>query len=500
MTAAVCTRSSLLGRDTRGAGRPRPMPGSDVTRWTPRTAPAVVLAAALAGCAAPATRQAVAPIAPAALGLSGAPSPAIAPDWWRAFADPQLDRVVADATAGGPTLDVALARVAQAEAGLAARRAETGPDLALTGQVQAARLSGRFTIPPPIAGSVRVLGTAAVNLGYNLDLFGRQRAAVVQAGAAADAARLDAASAQLALAGAVVQAYLDLARAEVQAGIARRTIATRQAALRLVEAQRRNRLASGVQTAAAETLLTQAEQALTRAQGARALAANALAALAGRGPDYAAALGAARPDLSAGLPLPAAVPADLLGRRADIAAARARIEAAQAGRQVARRAFLPNINLGALVGLQAVGLGNFLSLDAGAVGVGPALSLPLFDNGRNRAGLAGAVAGVDAAIADYNGRVVAAAREAADALAQVANLRALAAEQDSVLAGLRRTARLNQVRVGAGLDSKLGLVDTDVRLLEAEQAQADLSTAAAQARVQLVLALGGGFAPQDARP
>jgi outer membrane protein TolC len=194
------------------------------------------------------------------------------------------------------------------------------------------------------------------------------------------------------------------------------------------------------------------------------------------------------------------VPADLLGRRADIAAARVRVEAAQAGRQVARRAFLPNIDLGALVGLQAVGLGNFLSLDAGAVGVGPALSLPLFDNGRNRAALAGAVAGVDAAVADYNGRVVTAAREAADALAQVANLRARAAEQDSVLAGLRRTARLNQVRVDAGLDSKLGLVDTDVRLLEAEQAQADLSTAAAQARVQLVLALGGGFAPQDPRP
>jgi NodT family efflux transporter outer membrane factor (OMF) lipoprotein len=464
------------------------------------TRSALLLAVALAGCAAPATRQSVAPIAPAALGLSGPPAPTIAPEWWRAFADPQLDRIVADALAGSPDLQAALARVAQAEAGLAARGAERGPDVSLTGQIQAARLSGRYTIPPPFAGSVRVLGTAAANLGYDLDLFGRQRAAIAQAGASADAARLDAAAARLALAGAVVQTYLDLARAESQAGVARRTIATRRSALRLVEAQRRNQLASGVQRAAAETLLAQAEQALTRAEGARALAADALAALAGRGPDYAAAIAPASLRPEAALPLPASVPADLLGRRADVAAARARVEAAQAGRQVARRAFVPNINLGALVGLQAVGLGNFFSLDAGTVGVGPALSLPLFDNGRNKAALAGAVAEVDVAVAAYNGRVVDAAREAADALAQVANLQAQTREQDAVLAGLRRTARLNQVRVGAGLDSKLGLVDTDVRLLEAEQAQVDLSTAAAQARVQLVLALGGGFAPQEPRP
>lgn len=460
----------------------------------------LLLAAGLAGCVAPATHQSVAPIAPAALGLSGPRTPAIAPEWWRAFADPQLDRIVADALAGSPDLQSALARVAQAEAQFAARGAERGPDVTLTGQAQAARLSGRFTIPPPFAGSVQLLGTAAANLGYDFDLFGRQRAAIVQAGVVVDAARLDATAARLALAGAVVQTYLDLARAETQAGVARRTIATRRSALGLVEAQRRNQLASGVQHSAAETLLAQAEQALTRAQGARSLAVNALAALAGRGPDYAAAIvpTTLKPDMA--LPVPASVPADLLGRRADIVAARARVEAAEAGRQVARRAFLPNINLGALVGLQAVGLGNFLTLDAGTIGVGPALSLPLFDNGRNKAALAGAVAGVDAAIAEYNGRVVAAAREAADALAQIANVQAQAREQEAVLVGLRRTARLNQVRVGAGLDSKLGLVDTDVRLLEAEQARADLSTAAAQARVQLVLALGGGFTPQDIRP
>ena len=132
---------------------------------------------------------------------------------------------------------------------------------------------------------------------------------------------------------------------------------------------------------------------------------------------------------------------------------------------------------------------------------GPALSLPLFDNGRRTAALSGAVAGVDLAVADYNARVVGAVREAADALAQLGNLDAQRREQDAVLAGYRQTARLNGIRIASGLDSKLGLVDTDVRLLEAEQAAADLRTNAARARIQLVLALGGGFSPsQEVRP
>ena len=459
--------------------------------------PIVTLAVALAGCAAPATRQAVRPIDAAGLGLTGASAPAIDAQWWRAFGDPQLDRLVADATAGGPTLQAALARVAQAQATLSTRRAEDGLDVTLTAQPQVARLSGRYTIPPPFAGSVRFLGTAAANLGYNLDLFGRQRAAIEAARAGVRAAALDAEAARLALAGSVVETYLDLARAEAQAGIATRNVAARDDSLRLVRAQIRNQLASKVQEAAALTLLGQAREAAVGAAGARALAANALAALAARGPDYAAGIGPARLRLDAALPVPATIPADLLGRRADIAAAAARVEAAQAGRQVARRAYYPNINLTGLIGLQAVGLGNFLSLDAGTLGVGPAISLPLFDNGRLDANLAGAVAAVDLAVADYNARLVGAVREAADAIALTGNIEGQRREQAAVVAGLRQTARLNQVRVASGLDSKLGLVDTDVRLLDAEFAQANLSTDAARARVQLVLALGGGFSPSQ---
>jgi len=450
----------------------------------------------LAGCAAPATRQAVAPVAPAALGLSQAGTAvAVAADWWRGFGDPQLDRLVGDAFAGSPGLDAALARVAQARGVLSTRRAEQEPAATLDAQGQVARLSGRYTIPPPYAGSTRFIGTALANLDWNLDLFGRQRSAIRGARASAEAAALDLEAARLALAGSVASTYLDLARAEAQGRIARATIAAREGSLRLVDARIRNRLASGIDRQAAATLLAQARQALVRANGDEALARNALAALAGRGPDYAAGIVPTALRLDAALPLPATVPADLVGRRADIAAARARVEAASQGREAARRAWYPDINLAGLAGLQAIGIGNLLTPDAGTVGIGPALRLPLFDGGRRRATLQGAVAAVDLAVADYNDRVVGAVREAADGIARIAALDADRTAQAEVVRGLAETGRLNAVRVRSGLSSRLDLVDNDVRTLDAQQADAALAVAAAEARVRLVLALGGGFAP-----
>ena len=455
-------------------------------------ATAGVLTAALAGCGIPRSDPAIAPLDAVRLGLTGATTPAIDAAWWRAFGDPQLDRIVADADADSPTLAAALARVQQADAALSARGAENGPSVTLDGSGQYARLSDRYTIPPPYAGSTRFIGQVLANLNWTIDLFGRQRAAIEGARASRDAARLDREAARLALAGAVAQTYVDLARAELAAQIAKRAIATREGSLRLVAVQRRNQLASKIDTTAAETVLAQARTALLAAQGQRALAADALAALAGRGPDYAAGIGATTLRLDA-LQVPAVIPADLLARRADLAAGQARIAAAAAGRQVARRAFYPNVNLAAMAGVQAIGIGNILSLGAVTAGVGPAIHLPLFDNGRLRAGLSAATAGLDQATADYDERVVRAVREAADAVALDGNLAARRRAQSAVVRGFAETGRLDGVRVRSGLASRLDLVDNDVRLLDAQLAEANLSADAARNRVALVMALGGGY-------
>ncbi len=111
--------------------------------------------------------------------------------------------------------------------------------------------------------------------------------------------------------------------------------------------------------------------------------------------------------------------------------------------------------------------------------------------------MAGATAALDLATADYNDRVIGAVREAADAVARIGALEADRARQREVVRGFAETGRLNAIRVSSGLDNRLDLVDNDVRLLAAEQADADLAANAAQQRVQLVLALGGGFDFQD---
>ena len=462
---------------------------------------ALILSLALAGCAVPASETRVALRTPADLGLiDNLTAPGIASDWWRAFGDPQLDRIVADAMAGNPALDVALARVRQAEAILSRRDADRGPDVAFDAQGQAARLSGRYTIPPPYAGSVRFIGTAQAGLNWNLDLFGRQRAAIMAAQASLDASRYDAAAARVMIAAAVVQAYAQVARAERQSAIATQTVTTRAQSARLVQVRIRNRLASRLDSTAADTLLAQAQVALTRAQAARVLATDALAALAGRGADYPATIQPTRLGEAAATPLPASIPADLLSRRADIAAAQARIAAAAAGRQVARRAFYPNVNLSAMAGLQAIGLGSLFDLDAGTAGAGAAIHLPIFDNGRLAADLAGATAQLDLATANYNDTLVGAVRDAADAIARIGAIATERDRQRAVVAGFAETDRLNAIRVRAGLDSRLDLIDNDVRLLDARLADANLALDAIVARAQLALALGGGFDSRTQQP
>src|SRR3546814_10507687 len=254
----------------------------------------------------------------------------------------------------------------------------------------------------------------------------------------------------------------------------------------------RSKLASDLDARAAETVLAQARQALVRAEGQRVLLVHALALLAGQGAHYYATIRATTIRLDAILPLPSTLPADLLARRPDISSAQERIAAAAAGREVARKAFYPDINLQALVGVQAIGLGNLFSDDAVTYGAGPAIHLPIFQGGKLRAEHAGATARLDEAVADYNNAILTAVREAADALAQIESSRRDLAQQQQALTGLSEVTRLNRVRVAAGLDSRLDIIGADIRLLQAQQAEANLQAQAAIHAIPLLVAIGGG--------
>jgi outer membrane protein TolC len=241
---------------------------------------------ALAGCGIPARPTAPPPRAAANLGLVGPSGPAIAPDWWLALGDVQLNAIMQAALAGNPSLDAALARLRAARATLAESDAGDGPQVALDGSIQRQRLSGRSTIPPPFAGSTRWIASAQAGLDWNLDFFGRQKALIAEAGASLRAAELDAAAARLAIGANVAAAYVDLARAYALADVARDLVTSRQASLRLANTRIRTGLASEFEARAGETLLAESRQALVRAEAGRTLAVHALAALAGRGVDF----------------------------------------------------------------------------------------------------------------------------------------------------------------------------------------------------------------------
>lgn len=465
------------------------------------SAPLYVLALSLAACVPHDVQRAIKPLPPVSLDLSGPATPAIDPRWWVSLGEPQLTRIIDDALVGNPSLDMALARLRQARAGLRNAEATTRPTASVGADIFAARPSLNFIpLGPDGDDHVQTIGLINGNLSWNLDLFGKQAAAIRAARSTAQAASLNIAAARLALASSIAQAYVNMTLAEQQAKIAQDTIGTRRQSLHLVQVQVRNKLASQLQIEAANTLLAQAQEALVVAERNRALATHALAALAGRGADYATAIQPSHLSFDLAAPLPTVLPADLLSRRPDIAAALARIEAERAGRQVAKRAYYPNVNLMGLVGLQAIGLGNLFSLDAVTAGAGPAVTLPIFEGGKLRAGLEKATADLDLATADYNDGIVGAVRETADAVTQVTSLAAQRKASGAVVHGFSETQRLNTIRIQSGLESRLDVVDTDIRLLDARLADINIAAAATIERVALIVALGGGFEPRQDSP
>jgi NodT family efflux transporter outer membrane factor (OMF) lipoprotein len=459
-----------------------------------RAGAVLVVAALLGGCVdAPPTTPSEVALKPGTLGLGSAATPAISDTWWMAFHDPQLNALVDEALRGSPTLATALARVRLAQSELSATRAATYPQVTFDANETRERFSKDYIIPPPIGGSTDWIGQVGANLTWSLDFFGKQQAEVDRARATAQAASLDATAARLLLAGAVAQAYVALWRAYELVDVADQAVQQRQGLFDLTA----GRVRAGLETLAAqkqaESLLATAREELIRSRADRDLAVHQIAALIGRGAD---AYGITRPRMSdTVLALPATLPADLLARRADIAAAQARIDAAFQGREVARKAFYPDINLVALAGWAAIGLSPMFSASALQYGVGGAIHLPIFDAGKLRAEYAGATAGLDQAVADYNAAVVTAVKQTADAMTDLKSLQDQAPHQRDALAAADASYKLALERYRSGLSPQTNALDAESLLLDARRGNAALAADTVSARVALLMAVGGGFTP-----
>jgi NodT family efflux transporter outer membrane factor (OMF) lipoprotein len=448
----------------------------------------------LAGCATPGEpARPLARTTAVQAGLDEAATlPAVDGKWWQRFGDPALDRLVEQALAGQPSLQAAAARVARANAGVAATQAANGPQLTLGADLTRQRYTETGLVPPPIAGSQRTSATLQAMGSWELDFFGRHEAALQSAIGQQRAAQAEFAAARVLLASRVTQAYVGLARLHDQRRVAESALAQREAMLQLT----RQRVAGGVDTQVelrqAEAAVPEVRQQIEALDEQITLARHQLATLSGQAPQALAGLTPALQPLHAD-PLPAQLGADLLGRRPDVAAARWRIEAAAQDVQGARAAFYPNVNLAGFIGLSSLGLDRLFSLDSANAGFGPALRLPLFDSGRLRAQLKGREADVDAAIAAYNGAVLDAAREVADAAASLRSIDQQQAEQARAQAAAESAYDFAQQRYRAGLGTYLTVLSAETSVLAQRRLGADLKARALDTRVALMRALGGGW-------
>jgi NodT family efflux transporter outer membrane factor (OMF) lipoprotein len=452
------------------------------------------MAVLLAGCVAtPGTTPSQVPLKADTLGLGTSPAPSVADRWWTAFGDPQLDTLVDRALAGNPSLAAALARLREAQSQLSAARAATYPQITFDAQDMRLRFSKDYIIPPPFAGTWQWYGTAQANLSWSLDFFGKQEAQIARAREAAHAADLDATAARLLLAGSVTQAYISLWRAYALSDVAQEAVTQRQGILELTAGRVRAGLDTTAAQKQAEALSALARQELTRARASCDIAVHQIAALVGRGAD---AYAITRPHLrDAALAVPQNLPIDLLARRADIAATQARIAAAFQGREVARKAYYPDINLLAVAGTAALGLGNLFSASALQYGAGASIHLPIFDAGTLDANYAGATAKLDEAVADYNASVVGAVRQTADAITTLRSLESQSADQRAALAAADASFSLARERYRSGLNPQQTVLDAEGLLIQTRTQGATLAGDAFSARVALLMAVGGGYAP-----
>ena len=458
-------------------------------------------AAALAGCA---STQGIRPGAQAhdaaALGLPTAqPGAELGPaaDWWTALGDAQLDRLVAEAQAGNPNLRVAAARVAKAQAGMDLARANPGPQVGGELDLNRQKFSSNYIYPPPLGGSVRDMGNLQVGGSWELDFFGKHSGELAAAVGHARAAEVEADAARVLLASNVVRNYLQWARLQDQREVAERTLAQRNQMLTLVQQRVKAGLDNQLEVRQNETGRADTRTSIAALDQQIDASRNALAALLGQ-PRLAVGITAPRLAQFKTLAVPAELSADWLGQRADIAAARWRVQATQGEVQVARAQFYPNINLAGFVGLQSLGFGNLLHGGSLEWGVGPALSLPIFEGGRLRANLRGRTADVDAAIESYNATVIDAMREVAD---QALALRAVArqqGEQAHAVGAAEGAWDIARQRYGAGLGTYLNVLVAESAVLAQRRQTVDLAAQALLAQVGLAQAMGGGWQPVPA--
>lgn len=412
--------------------------------------------------------------------------------WWTRYQDPQLDRLIDQALQANPSLQAASARVRAAQAAAQGARAVRWPQVNANYHLTRGRYSENYIYPPPLGGSYQTDTGLGLQLDFNLDLWGKQRALAQAAGERAAAAQAMRQQARVLLVSAVAQAYFQLQDAQAQAQAIEDIVGKLQEALDITRERYRNGLGIQVDVDQADSAVSSAQVQLSQARNNVQLLHHQLAALLGKSPEQ---LPAIDPQVSQALPtgVPARMPLALLGRRADIVAARMQAEAAGAEVSAAKADFLPNVNLSAAASYLSLGLDKLIRSSSENTSAGPVISLPIFNAGALNARLAGQRAARDEAIAQYNETVLGAIRAVADASASIQSLREQIRHQEASLKAITSAYDVALDRYKAGLGNFVQVLLAQSEALKQTVQTTDLHARAYILDVQLATALGGGY-------
>lgn len=420
--------------------------------------------------------------------------------WWAAYGDPQLDQLIAEGLRNSPDMAAARARLAKAAGYARQAGAALVPSIDAGGSAMLNKQSYNNGIPADFVPKGWLdTGDLSASLSFDIDLWGRNRAALAAATSDLHAARHDSRQAALTLSTAIADAYADLSRLYEERDIQQTMLNIRLASQDLVAQRQRNGLDTRGSVKQADAAAASARNILAAAQEAIGLRSNQIAALVGAGPDRGLAI--TRPRLrTQGLHgLPADVTTNLLARRPDIAAALDRTRAAASRIAVARADFFPAIRLDALIGFQALGLDQLLQKDSIRGNVGPAISLPIFHGGAISGQYRVARATYDEAVADYDRAVLGAYQQVADVMTSRSMLDRRLRDARTAMAASAQALDLARLRYEGGLSTYLDVLNVEDRLLNARETVAGLEARALTLDIALVRSLGGGFALTDTR-
>jgi multidrug efflux system outer membrane protein len=422
--------------------------------------------------------------------------------WWTVFGDATLNDLEQRAVRDNPGVKASAQRLLQAQAQLGTLRASQAPSVNVGVGVSNSRTSSN-TSQGIALGHRAISGnnySAGVSMSYELDIWGRVERIVEAADAQALAAQDDRDNVVNLLSTQLATTYYQLRGMDAEMAILNDALASRRETEQLVQARFDAGLSNELDISRARIERANAQADLKEVQRQRNTLEHALAVLVGVSPSTPLVPASAN---AAVLPLPPAIPvglpASLLSQRPDLAGSVALLRAANAQVGVAEGAFYPSLSLTGSYGYASENLRELAKGGSRQFSFGPlALSLPLFDGGRNKANLALAKARYDEALANHEGKLLSALREVEDALSDVQQRAEQGEVQVQSQQAARRAYEVARARYERGVSTYLDVTDAQRSALAADRAGAQITTQRLLAAVAVARALGAGWTQEPA--